>query len=100
MAMQTVPIDGLPGGVPLAPHNPARLLSPGLVPFAGTTYCLHRMTEIPPFPQHGIKDNHTRGKVADFLKARLVNGRRLCLVSAGLSSGPKTDENSHFSLYF
>ena len=33
-------------------------------------------------PQHGIKDNHTRGKVADFLGARLAEGSRLSVVSA------------------
>ena len=32
--------------------------------------------------QHGIKDNHTRGKVADFLGARLAEGSRLSVVSA------------------
>ena len=32
--------------------------------------------------QNGIKDNHTRGKVADFLGARLAEGSRLSVVSA------------------
>ena len=32
------------------------------------------MTEISLFSQHGIKDNHTRGKVADFLVAKLADG--------------------------
>ena len=32
--------------------------------------------------QHGIKDNHTRGKVADFLGAKLADGSRLSVVSA------------------
>ena len=40
------------------------------------------MTEKSLFSQHGIKDNHTRGKVADFLGARLVDGSRLSVVSA------------------
>ena len=32
--------------------------------------------------QHGIKDNHTRGKVADFLSAKLMDGSGLSIVSA------------------
>ena len=40
------------------------------------------MTEKSLFSSHGIKDNHTRGKVADFLEARLVKGSRLSVVSA------------------
>lgn len=40
------------------------------------------MTEKSLFSAHGIKDNHTRGKVADFLETRLVKGSRLSVVSA------------------
>ena len=40
------------------------------------------MTEKSFLSQHGIKDNHTRGKVADFLGARLEEGSRLSVVSA------------------
>ena len=40
------------------------------------------MTEKSLFSSHGIKDNHTRGKVADFLEVRLVKGSRLSVVSA------------------
>ena len=40
------------------------------------------MTEKSLFSSHGIKDNHTRGKVADFLEDRLVKGSRLSVVSA------------------
>ena len=40
------------------------------------------MTEKSLFSSHGIKDNHTRGKVADFLQTRLVKGSRLSVVSA------------------
>ena len=40
------------------------------------------MTEKRLFHPHGIKDNHTRGKVADFLEARLRQGSRLSVVSA------------------
>jgi len=31
----------------------------------------------------GIRDNHRRGNVADFLKARVQTGSRLSVVSAG-----------------
>ncbi len=31
---------------------------------------------------HGIKDNHSRGKVADYLAAKLADGSRLSVVSA------------------
>jgi hypothetical protein len=31
---------------------------------------------------HGIRDNHTRGSVADFLKARVSEGSNLSIVSA------------------
>jgi phosphatidylserine/phosphatidylglycerophosphate/cardiolipin synthase-like enzyme len=31
---------------------------------------------------HGIKDNHSRGRVADFLAAKIVDGSRLSVVSA------------------
>ena len=30
---------------------------------------------------HGIKDNHNRGRVADFLSARIAPGSRLSVVS-------------------
>ena len=40
------------------------------------------MTEKSLFSSHGIKDNHTRGKVADFLQVRLIQGSRLSVVSA------------------
>ena len=40
------------------------------------------MTEKSLFSTHGIKDNHTRGKVADFLHARLAADSRLSIVSA------------------
>ncbi len=40
------------------------------------------MTEKSLFSQHGIKDNHGRGKVADFLGAKLVEGSRFSVVSA------------------
>lgn len=40
------------------------------------------MTTKTSFPQHGIKDNHSRGKVADYLAAKLANGSRLSVVSA------------------
>ncbi|MGV8804252.1 MAG: helicase-related protein [Polaromonas sp.] len=40
------------------------------------------MTEKNLFSPHGIKDNHTRGKVADFLGSRLAKGSRLSVVSA------------------
>ncbi|MEC5212501.1 SNF2 family DNA or RNA helicase [Polaromonas sp. CG_9.5] len=40
------------------------------------------MTEKSLFSSHGIKDNHNRGKVADFLQARLVKGSSLSVVSA------------------
>lgn len=33
-------------------------------------------------PPHGIKDNHTRGRVLDFLSSRVVQGSHLSLVSA------------------
>ncbi len=33
-------------------------------------------------PQHGIKDNHTRGRVADFLTAKVAPGSDLSVVSA------------------
>ncbi len=33
-------------------------------------------------PLHGIKDNHSRGKVADYLAAKLADGSRLSVVSA------------------
>ena len=32
--------------------------------------------------QHGIRDNHARGRVADFLSAKIVDGSRLSVVSA------------------
>ena len=31
---------------------------------------------------HGIKDNHSRAKVADFLTAKLADGSHLSIVSA------------------
>lgn len=31
---------------------------------------------------HGIKDNHSRGKVADFLTAKVADGSHLSIVSA------------------
>ena len=40
------------------------------------------MTEALPPSQHGIKDNHTRGRVADFLGAKLASNSRLSVVSA------------------
>lgn len=40
------------------------------------------MTEKPLFSPHGIKDNHSRGKVADFLGNKLVDGSRFSVVSA------------------
>ena len=40
------------------------------------------MTAKPSSSQHGIKDNHTRGTVADFLSARVADGSRLSVVSA------------------
>ena len=33
-------------------------------------------------PNTGLRDNHTRGSVADFLKARIEPGSRLSVVSA------------------
>ena len=54
----------------LPPHNLATPLNPG------------PMTEKSLFSSHGIKDNRTRGKVADFLEARLLKGSRLSVVSA------------------
>ena len=35
-----------------------------------------------PAQLHGIKDNHRRGRVADFLSARITQGSRLSVVSA------------------
>lgn len=35
-----------------------------------------------PAQLHGIKDNHRRGRVADFLSARIAQGSRLSVVSA------------------
>ena len=35
-----------------------------------------------PAQLHGIKDNHHRGRVADFLSARITQGSRLSVVSA------------------
>ena len=35
-----------------------------------------------PTQLHGIKDNHRRGRVADFLSARITQGSRLSVVSA------------------
>ena len=40
------------------------------------------MTVAPSTSQHGIKDNHTRGKVADFLAAKLATDSKLSVVSA------------------
>ena len=40
------------------------------------------MTKKSLFAQHGIQDNHSRGKVADFLRSRLTKGSRLSVVSA------------------
>jgi phosphatidylserine/phosphatidylglycerophosphate/cardiolipin synthase-like enzyme len=35
-----------------------------------------------PASPHGIKDNHSRGRVADFLQSRIANGSTLSVVSA------------------
>lgn len=35
-----------------------------------------------PVPSHGIRDNHTRGKVADFLTDKMASGSQLSVVSA------------------
>lgn len=40
------------------------------------------MTAKPSSSQHGIKDNHTRGKVADFLGAKLAEGMDAKTVAA------------------
>ncbi len=40
------------------------------------------MTSTQGMQAHGIKDNHTRGTVADFLSARVSDGSRLSVVSA------------------
>lgn len=40
------------------------------------------MTLIKPSTMHGIRDNHTRGTVADFLKQRVTGGSALSVVSA------------------
>lgn len=40
------------------------------------------MTEAPSTSQHGIKDNHSRGKVADFLAAKIAIDSKLSVVSA------------------
>ena len=40
------------------------------------------MTAATSTSQHGIKDNHSRGKVADFLGAKLATDSKLSVVSA------------------
>src|ERR1035441_10275723 len=45
--------------------------------------CIMPFTTMPnPTTNSGIRDNHTRGVVADFLKAKVQTGSRLSVVSA------------------
>lgn len=43
---------------------------------------MNKIGELTSSPMHGIKDNHTRGNVADFLTKRLSDGSFLSVVSA------------------
>ena len=47
--------------------------------------------------QHGIKDNHTRGKVADFLSAKLATDSKLSVVSAYFTNLPPLTRTNYFS---
>ncbi|HEY1612670.1 MAG TPA: hypothetical protein VGF97_03120, partial [Rhizomicrobium sp.] len=40
------------------------------------------MTQSPSISMHGIRDNHVRGNVAEFLRHRISNGSALSVVSA------------------
>ena len=40
------------------------------------------MTAIASPPQYGIKHNHSRGNVADYLAAKLADGSRVSVMSA------------------
>ena len=44
---------------------------------------MNRLDDMPtPAINSGIRDNHSRGKVADFLRSKIKNGSRLSIVSA------------------